>query len=37
LARTELETAGADGSSVKCDIPDEDILWGKLIPEDPAA
>jgi len=36
LARTELETAGADGSSVKCDIPDEDTLWGKLIPADPA-
>jgi hypothetical protein len=36
LARTELETAGADGSSVKCDIPSEDTLWGKLIPADPA-
>jgi len=37
LARTELETAGADGSSVKCDIPDEDTLWEKLIPADTAA
>ena len=37
LARTELETAGLDGSSVKCDIPSEDVLWGKLIPADPAA
>ena len=36
LARTELETAGLDGSSVKCDIPSEDVLWGKLIPADPA-
>ena len=32
LARTELDTAGADGSSVKCSIPSEDVLWGKLIP-----
>jgi hypothetical protein len=32
LARTELDTAGADGSSVKCSIPAEDVLWGKLIP-----
>jgi hypothetical protein len=34
LARTELDTAGADGSSVKCNIPAEDVLWGKLIPAD---
>jgi len=32
LARTELDTAGTDGSSVKCSIPTEDELWGKLIP-----
>ena len=32
LARTELDTAGTDGSSVKCSIPTEDVLWGKLIP-----
>jgi len=32
LARTELDTAGADGSSVKCSIPAEDVLWSKLIP-----
>lgn len=32
LARTELDTAGSDGSSVKCTIPAEDVLWGKLIP-----
>lgn len=37
LARTELATAGSDGSSVKCNIPDEDKLWAKLIPADPAA
>ena len=36
LARTELDTAGADGSSVKCSIPAEDELWGKLIPSDTA-
>ncbi|MFI0462200.1 MAG: hypothetical protein ACH36C_09155 [Ilumatobacteraceae bacterium] len=36
LARTELDTAGADGSSVKCTIPAEDELWGKLIPSDTA-
>lgn len=34
LARTELDTAGADGSSVKCSIPAEDVLWGKLIPSE---
>jgi hypothetical protein len=34
LARTELDTAGTDGSSVKCDIPSEDVLWGKLIPSE---
>jgi len=32
LARTELDTAGVDGSSVKCSIPTEDVLWSKLIP-----
>jgi hypothetical protein len=32
LARTELDTAGTDGSSVKCEIPSEDVLWNKLIP-----
>jgi hypothetical protein len=37
LARTELDTAGTDGSSVKCNIPTEDVLWAKLIPADPAA
>jgi len=36
LARTELDTAGTDGSSVKCSIPTEDVLWGKLIPSDTA-
>ena len=36
LARTELDTAGADGSSVKCTIPAEDELWGKLIPSEEA-
>jgi len=36
LARTELDTAGADGSSVKCSIPAEDVLWGKLIPAETA-
>ena len=36
LARTELDTAGTDGSSVKCDIPDEEKLWQKLVPEDSA-
>jgi hypothetical protein len=36
LARTELDTAGADGSSVKCDIPTEDVLWSKLIPSEEA-
>jgi hypothetical protein len=36
LARTELDTAGADGSSVKCSIPSEDVLWGKLIPAEEA-
>ena len=34
LARTELDTAGTDGSSVKCSIPAEDVLWGKLIPSE---
>jgi hypothetical protein len=34
LARTELDTAGADGSSVKCAIPAEDELWNKLIPSE---
>ena len=34
LARTELDTAGTDGSSVKCNIPDEESLWKKLVPED---
>jgi hypothetical protein len=34
LARTELDTAGTDGSSVKCDIPSEDVLWSKLIPSE---
>jgi hypothetical protein len=34
LARTELDTAGADGSSVKCSIPTEDVLWEKLIPSE---
>ena len=34
LARTELDTAGTDGSSVKCSIPTEDVLWSKLIPSD---
>jgi hypothetical protein len=34
LARTELDTAGTGGSSVKCDIPSEDVLWGKLIPSE---
>ena len=34
LARTELDTAGTDGSSVKCSIPAEDVLWEKLIPSD---
>ena len=34
LARTELDTAGADGSSVKCTIPTEDVLWEKLIPSE---
>ena len=34
LARTELDTAGADGSSVKCSIPTEDVLWSKLIPSE---
>ena len=37
LARTELDTAGTDGSSVKCNIPDEESLWKKLVPEDPAS
>ena len=36
LARTELDTAGADGSSVKCTIPAEDELWSKLIPSEEA-
>jgi len=36
LARTELDTAGTDGSSVKCSIPTEDVLWSKLIPSDTA-
>jgi hypothetical protein len=36
LARTELDTAGTDGSSVKCNIPDEESLWKKLVPEDSA-
>jgi hypothetical protein len=34
LARTELDTAGIDGSSVKCTIPAEDVLWGKLVPSE---
>ena len=34
LARTELDTAGTDGSSVKCSIPTEDVLWEKLIPSE---
>ena len=34
LARTELDTAGTDGSSVKCSIPTEDELWGKLVPSE---
>ena len=34
LARTELDTAGTDGSSVKCDISSEDVLWNKLIPSE---
>ena len=34
LARTELDTAGVDGSSVKCSIPTEDVLWSKLIPSE---
>jgi len=36
LARTELDTAGTDGSSVKCTIPAEDVLWEKLIPSEEA-
>lgn len=32
LARTELDTAGTDGSSVKCNILEEDKLWSKLVP-----
>jgi hypothetical protein len=36
LARTELDTAGADGSSVKCSIPGEDVLWEKLVPSEEA-
>jgi hypothetical protein len=34
LARTELDTAGVDGSSVKCTIPTEYVLWEKLIPSE---
>ncbi len=37
LARTELDTAGTDGSTVKCSILAEDELWAKLIPSDTAA
>ena len=37
LARIELDTAGTDSSSVKCNIPDKESLWKKLSPEDSAS
>lgn len=36
LARTELNSAGQDGSSVKCNIDSEDTLWADLVPADAA-